>query len=200
MDDAALTVEQLDALSRAVPEDAERRDLAAYLAARPLSLPYPSPGALRGPRARPPRLAEPQLCSGTPQLRHPGRPQQQPRGAACASVRPRRALGRSVAAHRQPWSSACSVDAASGRCRSHTSCQTAWMVLTRPVDSSGARPPAARAAAAAAALTRARRGGAGRAPAAPRPARRRAPGHRGALLRGGHGHPAPAAAHPLLHL
>ncbi len=52
MDDAALTVEQLDALSRAVPEDAERRDLAAYLAARPVSLPYPSPGALRSPWAR----------------------------------------------------------------------------------------------------------------------------------------------------
>lgn len=32
MDDAALSVEQLDALSRAVPEDAERRDLLAYLA------------------------------------------------------------------------------------------------------------------------------------------------------------------------
>ena len=32
MDDRALSVEQLDALSRAVPEDAERRDLLAYLA------------------------------------------------------------------------------------------------------------------------------------------------------------------------
>ena len=32
MDDGALSVEQLDALSRAVPEDAERRDLLAYLA------------------------------------------------------------------------------------------------------------------------------------------------------------------------
>ena len=34
MDDGALSVEQLDALSRAVPEDAERRDLIAYLAVR----------------------------------------------------------------------------------------------------------------------------------------------------------------------
>jgi hypothetical protein len=50
MDDAALTVEQLDALSRAVPEDAERRDLAAYLAARPHS------------DLTPARCAEPAAC------------------------------------------------------------------------------------------------------------------------------------------
>ena len=31
MDDSKLTIEQLDALSRAVPEDQERKDLAAYL-------------------------------------------------------------------------------------------------------------------------------------------------------------------------
>jgi len=31
MDGAALSVEQLDALSRAVPDDSERRDIGAYL-------------------------------------------------------------------------------------------------------------------------------------------------------------------------
>ena len=31
MDGAALSVEQLDALSRAVPDDSERRDIVAYL-------------------------------------------------------------------------------------------------------------------------------------------------------------------------
>ncbi len=39
MDDRALSVEQLDALSRAVPEDSERRDLLAYLAVRPAQNP-----------------------------------------------------------------------------------------------------------------------------------------------------------------
>jgi hypothetical protein len=38
MDDTALTVEQLDALSRAVPDDSERDEIAAYLRVRCLSV------------------------------------------------------------------------------------------------------------------------------------------------------------------
>ena len=34
MDGAALSVEQLDALSRAVPDDSERRDIQLYLKVR----------------------------------------------------------------------------------------------------------------------------------------------------------------------
>ncbi len=41
MDDSALTVEQLDALSRAVPEDQELKDIHLYLQAPPAAPPAP---------------------------------------------------------------------------------------------------------------------------------------------------------------
>lgn len=40
MDGAALSVEQLDALSRAVPDDTERRDIQLYLQVLPATTPY----------------------------------------------------------------------------------------------------------------------------------------------------------------
>ena len=42
MDASALSVEQLDALSRAVPDDSERRDIRLYLKARLTSLTTPT--------------------------------------------------------------------------------------------------------------------------------------------------------------
>ena len=43
MDAAALSVEQLDALSRAVPDDSERRDIKLYLQVRTCPKPRLSP-------------------------------------------------------------------------------------------------------------------------------------------------------------